>query len=78
MPRGFGRRVCRSWWSRAGLGVRSLGPLRVRVEQCAAALRVELVYHQLVCDGATFGPGATAKAYWAAHASRPTWTIDVV
>src|SRR5262245_13955877 len=39
------------------------GPRRARVEQ-SVTLAAELVYHQMFCEGSTFGPGARAFLSW--------------
>src|SRR5262245_54596721 len=52
------------------------GPRRARVEQCAAVLGAELVYHRAICDGQTFGPGSHATLTRKPHGdSGPSWEI---
>jgi hypothetical protein len=59
-------------WVRGG----RWGPRRARVEQCAAVLAAELVYHRTICDGETFGPGCHAVLAWKPHGdSGPSWKI---
>lgn len=52
------------------------GPRRARVEECQA-LAAELVYHQMVCNGSTFGPGARATLTWTPNGSAVSWTVEV-
>ena len=53
------------------------GPRRVRVERCVT-LRAELVYGQMICEGAHFAPGARATLSWKPHGGIETsWEITV-
>jgi hypothetical protein len=54
------------------------GRRRARVEQCAATLTAEAIYGQLVCEGATFGPGSRMTVLWPPSAlCGATWWIVV-
>lgn len=54
------------------------GPRRAHVGESAAILAAELVYHQLICDGSRFGPGARARLTWTPDAASTTsWDIEV-
>jgi hypothetical protein len=51
------------------------GPRRARVEQCPT-LAAELVYHQMVCEGAAFGPGSRATLTWTPNGSEASCRVE--
>lgn len=54
------------------------GPRRARVEQCAT-LAAEIVYHQMICDGAKLSPGGRATLTCAVGSVQfPNITAEVV
>lgn len=52
------------------------GRRRVRVEECAATLRAEIVYDQMIREGSAFAPGSRATLSWTPHKDGFDWTIE--
>ena len=50
------------------------GARRVRDYECAAVLRAELVYHQLICEGTELRPGWRAMLGWPVDGQ--TWSVE--
>jgi hypothetical protein len=53
------------------------GPRHVRVDQCSAILAAEIVYDELICDGAPLGAGWRATLPWAPQGPlAPSWDVE--